>query len=184
LKSASNPNEVYAVNVESGTIELWSKGVTGNQNFARPELIEWESFDRSRITGFLYRPQTTFTGKRPVIIDLHGGPEEQFRPAFNYTDNFFINEMGIVKIYPNVRGSTGYGRTFVDSDNGRGREDSLRDIGALLDWIKRQPELDAERVMVAGASYGGYASLSVAKEILTTECDTSQNTTNMFLSGS
>ena len=76
--------------------------------------------------------------------------------------NYFINELGIVKIYPNVRGSTGYGKTFLNLDNGMRREDAVKDIGALLDWIKAQPDLDADRVMVQGASYGGYLALSVA----------------------
>jgi dipeptidyl aminopeptidase/acylaminoacyl peptidase len=97
-----------------------------------------------------------------VIIDIHGGPEEQHRPGFGYEDNYFINELGIVKIYPNVRGSTGYGKTFAGLDNGKLRTDAIRDVGALLDCIKNQPDLDADRVMIQGVSYGGYIALSVA----------------------
>ena len=165
LKSTSTPNDIYSVSVETGAIERWSQGVTNeisSTRFAKPELIHWRSFDKQIISGFMYRPPSTFKGKRPVIIDLHGGPEEQFKPAFNYTDNFFINELGIAKIYPNVRGSTGYGKGFLNSDNDAQREDAVKDIGALLDWIKTQPDLDGDRVLVEGASYGGYLALSVA----------------------
>ncbi len=104
----------------------------------------------------------SFPGKRPVIIDVHGGPDEQFRPRFLYEENYFPSEMGVVKIYPNVRGSAGYGKTFLRLDNGTQRLDAVKDIGALLDWIGKQPDLDAHRVMVAGASYGGYMALSAA----------------------
>jgi len=165
FKSPRTPNDVYSVDASTGKVEQWSKGFLGQidvEKLPRPELIHWKSFDGRSIPGFLYRPPATFTGKRPVIIDIHGGPEEQYRPGFGYDDNYFINELGVVKIYPNVRGSTGYGKTFVNLDNGRLRVDAVKDIGALLDWIKQQPDLDADRVMVQGGSYGGYIALSVA----------------------
>jgi dipeptidyl aminopeptidase/acylaminoacyl peptidase len=109
----------------------------------------------------LYRPaQTKFKGKRPVIIDIHGGPEEQYRPTFLYEDNYLLNDLGVAKIYPNVRGSSGYGKAFLSLDNGPLRNDAVKDIGALLDWIKTQTDLDAERVMVQGVSYGGFLALS------------------------
>jgi dipeptidyl aminopeptidase/acylaminoacyl peptidase len=165
LKSPRMPNDVYSLDVKTGKVELWAKSVNGGLDLEKlplPDLIEWKSFDGRTISGFLYRPSAGFTGKRPVIIDIHGGPEEQYRPVFGYEDNYFINELSIVKIYPNVRGSTGYGKKFLDLDNGTQREDAVKDIGALLDWIKKQPDLDADRVLVQGSSYGGYMSLSVA----------------------
>ncbi len=70
--------------------------------------------------------------------------------------------MGIVLVYPNIRGSSGYGKTFLKLDNGFTREDSYKDLAALLDWIKQQPDLDGERIMVTGGSYGGHATLAVA----------------------
>jgi dipeptidyl aminopeptidase/acylaminoacyl peptidase len=85
-----------------------------------------------------------------VIIDIHGGPDDQARPQFNGPDNYFISELGIAKIYPNVRGSTGYGKTFLKLDNGYQRESAIKDIGALLEWIKTQPDLDSDRVMLTG----------------------------------
>ena len=97
-----------------------------------------------------------------MIVSIHGGPEAQARPGFFGRWNYFIDELGIALIEPNVRGSTGYGKTFVTLDNGMKREDSVKDIGALLDWIGTQPDLDADRVVVAGGSYGGYMVLGVA----------------------
>ena len=165
FKSPRTPNDVYSLNTATGKIERWAKSNTGGVDLEKlsiPEVIRWKSFDGRTISGFLYRPPTTFTGKRPVIIDIHGGPAEQYRPGFGYDSNFFLNELGVVKIYPNVRGSSGYGKTFLNLDNGVRREDAVKDIGALLDWIKSQPDLDVDRVLVQGASYGGYMALSVA----------------------
>ena len=130
--------------------------------FTPIEQIAWKSFDGRTITGLIQRPPKTFAGKRPVLIDIHGGPEGQARVGFNGRYNYIVNEMGIAFIEPNVRGSTGFGKTFHQLDNGRLREDSVRDIGALLDWIAQQPDLDASRVMVQGGSYGGYMANAVA----------------------
>lgn len=165
FKSPRTPNDVYSLNISSGNVERWAKGAifgVDPEKLSLPELIKWKSFDGRNISGYLYRPPATFTGKRPVIIDIHGGPVDQYRPSFGYDDNFFINELGVVKIYPNVRGSTGYGKTFLNLDDGVKREDAAKDIGALLDWIKTQPDLDAERVLVYGGSYGGYLALATA----------------------
>jgi dipeptidyl aminopeptidase/acylaminoacyl peptidase len=165
LKSPQSPNDVYSVNSQTGKAELWAKSVTNGidaSKFSQAELIHWSSFDGRTIAGFLYRPPTNFAGKRPVIIDIHGGPDEQYRPAFAYDENYLINVLGVAKIYPNVRGSTGYGKTFAHLDDGQRREDAVKDIGSLLDWIKTQPYLDSNRVMIKGGSYGGYLALSAA----------------------
>jgi dipeptidyl aminopeptidase/acylaminoacyl peptidase len=165
LKSARSPNDVYSVNVHTAKVELWAKSVTNGvdtSTFSQPQLIHWQTFDKRTLSGFLYRPPEKFKGKRPVIIDIHGGPEEQYRPGFLYEDNYVLNELGVAKIYPNVRGSSGYGKTFLNLDNVMRRDDAVRDVGALLDWIKGQPDLDADRVLVEGASYGGYLALSTA----------------------
>lgn len=163
--SARSIWDIYSVNSATGKGERWVKGTSSGldtDKFSEPEVIHWKSFDDRQISGFLYRPPAKFTGKRPVIIDIHGGPDDQARPDFNGADNYFIHELGLVKIYPNVRGSTGYGKTFLKLDNGFKREDATKDIAALLDWIKAQPTLDADRVLVTGVSYGGYLALSVA----------------------
>ena len=165
FKSSRTPIDVYSVNVQTGKVELWATSVTNGvdtSKFSQPEPVHWPSFDKRTLSGFLYRPPSRFTGKRPVIIDIHGGPEEQYRPGFLNEDNYVINDLGIAKIYPNVRGSSGYGKSFLSLDNGVHREDAVKDIGALLDWIKTQPDLDANRVMVEGVSYGGYLALATS----------------------
>lgn len=164
MVSASSPPDVWALNLKANRAERWTQSETGGlvtRNFAEPKLIEWKSFDGRAISGFLYRPPAKFTGKRPVILNIHGGPESQFRPSFLARGNYYLNEMGIAIIYPNVRGSAGFGKTFLTLDNGFRREDSYRDIGALLDWIRTQPDLDADRVMVMGGSYGGHMTLAI-----------------------
>src|SRR5215510_469652 len=165
FKSPRTPNDVYSLDIKTEKLERWGQSVSGGvelEKYSVPELIHWKSFDGKMISGFLYRPPSTFKGKRPVIIDIHGGPEMQHRPGYGNDDNFYINEFGVAKIYPNVRGSSGYGKTFLNLDNGLKREDAVKDVGALLDWIKTQPDLDDNRVMVQGSSYGGYVALSVA----------------------
>ncbi len=167
LRSSRTPNDVYSVDTNTGKVEQWYKGVTGGVDMERlpqPERISWRSFDGKVISGFLYRPPSIFTGKRPVIINIHGGPEEQYRPEFGYYNNYFTNELGVVMIFPNVRGSSGYGKSFHRLDNGSLRLNASKDIGTLLDWVKAQPDLDADRVMVQGASYGGYLALLVATD--------------------
>lgn len=163
--SAQSTADVYSLDVTTGEVQRWTASETGGLNtstFSEPELISWSSFDELTITGFLYRPPAAFTGKRPVVINIHGGPEGQFRPVFLGRNNYYLNELGVALIFPNVRGSSGYGKTFLKLDNGYLREDSVKDIGALLDWIATQPDLDSDRILVTGGSYGGYMSLAVA----------------------
>ncbi|MGH9370801.1 MAG: alpha/beta hydrolase family protein, partial [Vicinamibacterales bacterium] len=165
LSSARSPSDVYSLDGGSGAVTRWTESELGGlvaSELPQPELIRWKSFDGLEITGFYYRAPAKFTGKRPAIINIHGGPEGQSRPSFISRSNYYLNELGISIIYPNVRGSVGFGKTFVGLDNGMKREDSVRDIGALLDWIGTRPELDASRVMVTGGSYGGYMTLAAA----------------------
>ncbi|MBI3697426.1 MAG: S9 family peptidase [Acidobacteria bacterium] len=163
LSSARSPADVYSIDVEKGTLDRWTRGETGGLNaetFSEPELIRWKSFDGRMISGFLYRAAKKFGGPRPVIITIHGGPEGQSQAGFLARNNYYLNELGVTLIYPNVRGSLGYGKTYSLLDNGMKREDSVKDIGALLDWISTRPDLDAGRVMVTGGSYGGYMTLA------------------------
>lgn len=165
LVSARFTADVYSVNIRNNKVERWTESETGGlntANFSDAELVRWQSFDGRTISGFLYRPPAKFPGKRPVIIDIHGGPEGQSRPSFLGRYNYYLNELGVALLFPNVRGSTGYGKTFMTLDNAYKREDSVRDIGALLDWIATQPDLDKDRILVSGGSYGGYMSLAVA----------------------
>ena len=126
----------------------------------KPELIKWPSFDGRTISGFLYKKASSEIKKSPVIILIHGGPEAQFRPIFLGRHNYLLNELGVALICPNVRGSDGYGKTFLDLDNAVKREDSVKDVGALLDWVKSQADLDSDRVAIMGGSYGGYMTLA------------------------
>ena len=166
LVSARSPGAVFALNVETGRLTRWTNNPvrgTSPVEFVEPQVVKWKSFDGLMISGFLYQPDAQkFPGKRPVVISIHGGPESQARPGFLGRINYLINELGIAYIFPNVRGSSGFGKTFIALDNGRKREDSVKDIGALLDWIKDQPGLDASRVLVKGGSYGGYMALAVS----------------------
>jgi len=165
VASAQSPGDAYSVDVRDNQVTRWTESkVTGLDaaQFRSAERIEWTSFDGRRIGGFMIRPPEKFSGKRPVIVSIHGGPEGQSRPGFMGRWNYFIDVLGVAVIEPNVRGSTGYGKTFAKLDNGMKREDSVKDIGALLDWIRTQPGLDADRVLVEGGSYGGYMVLGVA----------------------
>ncbi|PAX51767.1 peptidase S9, prolyl oligopeptidase [Brunnivagina elsteri CCALA 953] len=165
LVSARSTADVYSLNIRTNKVERWTESETGGlntSNFTDAQLVRWKSFDGKTISGFIYRPPAKFKGKRPVIIDIHGGPEGQSRPGFLGRNNYYLNELGVALLFPNVRGSTGYGKTFLTLDNGFKREDSVKDIGALLDWIAQQPDLDKDRVMVTGGSYGGYMSLAVS----------------------
>ncbi len=166
VTSATSPAEVYSVNVKTNEVTRWTTHETMQvdaSKFVEPELIRWKSFDGRTISGFLYRaPAAKFAGKRPVLVNIHGGPEAQFQPGFMGRNNYLTDEMGISIIYPNVRGSSGYGKSFLMLDNGKLREDSVKDIGALFDWIAAQKDLDASKIAVSGGSYGGYMSLAVS----------------------
>jgi len=166
LSSATSPSEVYSVDIRTNAVTRWTtheKTAVDASAFVEPTLERWKSFDGRAISGFVYRaPAVKFPGKRPVLINIHGGPEAQFQPGFQGRSNYYTGELGVTVIYPNVRGSSGYGKSFLKLDNGNLREDSVRDIGALLDWIATQPDLDASRVAVSGGSYGGYMSLAVS----------------------
>jgi len=162
---ARSPADIYSLDIAAGKIERWTESETGGidtQNLAEPELIHWKSFDGRMIPGFLYKPPAKFTGKRPVIVDIHGGPEAQERPTFLGEPNYYLDELGVAIIRPNVRGSTGYGKTYLALDNGFLREGAYKDINALFDWIATRPDLDSERIMVTGGSYGGHMTLAIS----------------------
>jgi dipeptidyl aminopeptidase/acylaminoacyl peptidase len=169
LSTATTPGDAYTYTVATRALTRWTASEIGGLNaatFVEPILIRYPTFDQvagqaRTIPAFVYKPRgASATNKRPVIINIHGGPEGQSRPSFSSTPQYWVNELGAAVIYPNVRGSTGYGKSYVDLDNGMKREDSVKDIGALLDWIGTQPDLDPSRVVVYGGSYGGYMVLA------------------------
>ena len=160
-------SDVYSVDAASNRVDRWtsSEMAVGNLDMLPDaRVISWKSFDGLEISGVLYAPPATFTGPRPVIINVHGGPAERERPRNIGRSNYFRNELGIAIIYPNIRGSLGRGRSFEALDNGRLRGNAVKDIGALLDWIAAQPTLDKTRVLIAGPSYGGFIALASAIE--------------------
>lgn len=162
METATSAGDVWAWGVTSGELVRWTQSELGPLDadaLIEPELIRFESFDGRSIPAFVYRPANA-TGPTPVIMDIHGGPESQTRPGWNSRAQYFAATLGATVILPNVRGSDGYGTDYRDLDNGPLREDSVRDIGALLDSIASRPDLDASRVAVYGQSYGGYMSLA------------------------
>ena len=162
--SARSPGDVFVLNPSTGAATQWTKAESpmDTSQFKAQDIITWKSFDGREISGLINRAPARFAGKRPVVISIHGGPEAQAQIGFSGRWNYFIDELGVTIIQPNVRGSSGFGKTFLDLDNGYKREDSVKDIGALLDWVAAQPDLDASRVLVVGGSYGGYMSLAVS----------------------
>ena len=162
------PADVYTMVLDSGELTRWTFSEVGGLNpaaFIAPTRIQFPSFDGRMIPAYYFKPREDRqpAGARqpvPVYISIHGGPESQYQPFFSPIIQFYLNELGIAVICPNVRGSAGYGKKYLELDNAEKREDSVKDIGALLDWIAKQPELDASRVAVAGGSYGGYMTLA------------------------
>lgn len=173
LNTSSTPSDTFVLDLgrgplDYGKLERWTYSEVGGLDttaFIEPELIEYPTFDEvdgapRRIPAWLYKPRGD--GPFPVVISIHGGPEGQARPAFSSTYQLWLEKLGVAVLVPNVRGSAGYGKTYVSLDNGMLREDSVKDIGALLDWVAAEPSLDAERVAVFGGSYGGYMVLASA----------------------
>jgi len=171
LNTATTPSDVFVLDLGSGPtafgeLARWTFSEVGGLDtgaFASPELVHYPTFDSvagapRETPAFLYRPAGP--GPHPVVVSIHGGPESQYRPAFSSTIQLWVAHLGVAVIAPNVRGSSGYGREYLQLDDGRLREDSVRDIGALLDWIATRPDLDASRVAVYGGSYGGYMVLA------------------------
>lgn len=166
LNSAKSPSDVYSIDLSTNRLERWTFSETAGltpQNFVEPQLVKWTSFDGKEISGFLYMPDAKkFPGKRPIVVNIHGGPEGQSQPGFLGRNNYYLNEMGIAIVFPNVRGSTGYGKTFSMLDNGFKRADTYKDIQTLLTWLKQRPDIDGNKVLVTGGSYGGHMTLAVA----------------------
>ncbi len=167
LNSPQSPGDVFSLDAKTGKSERWTvasapAGVKPD-TFISPELVQVKSFDGLTVSGWLFLPDATkFPGKRPVLVSFHGGPEGQSTVRFMGRYNYFLNEMGVAVLMPNVRGSMGYGKTYLDLDNGFKRKDSVKDGGAFLSWVASHPRLDSKRIVVSGGSYGGYMSLATA----------------------
>lgn len=165
LTAHDTPPDAFSIAIKDGALTRWTQsevGYTKPSELPPPELVKWKSFDGLELAGFLYRPPPRFEGRRPVLVRIHGGPEAQSTPGFLGDANYLLLELGMAVLLPNVRGSTGYGKTFVDLDNGFKREDTYRDIETLFDWIAQDPRLDPGGIVVNGGSYGGHMTLAVA----------------------
>lgn len=173
LNTSETPSDTFVMELstnplQAGEISRWTYSEVGGldtSRFISPELVRYPTFDKQAdqqrtIPAWIYKPPAK--GPHPVIISIHGGPEGQARPGFSSTYQMWLQELNAAVIVPNVRGSSGYGKNYVKLDNGFKREDSVKDIGALLDWIAQQPDLDENRVIVYGGSYGGYMVLASA----------------------
>jgi dipeptidyl aminopeptidase/acylaminoacyl peptidase len=168
LNSANAPSDAYVLKLGRGPLKFgrlvrWTESEVGGlvvQEFVVPDLVHYPTFDGREVPAWIHKPRGA--GPHPVVIRIHGGPESQARPIFSSTFQFWVANLGAAVIQPNVRGSTGYGKTYVGLDNGVQREDAVRDIGSLLDWIETQPDLDASRIALYGGSYGGYMVLASA----------------------
>jgi dipeptidyl aminopeptidase/acylaminoacyl peptidase len=146
-----------------------SRASVPQSSFVEPQLIHYKSFDGRDIPAWYYRPQTTGNAQTdsssarlaplPVIVSVHGGPEGQERPGFNPTYQYFLSR-GYAVLAPNVRGSTGYGKTYTHLDDVKLREDSVKDLAAAVDWLKTSGGADPRRIAVMGGSYGGYMTLA------------------------
>jgi dipeptidyl aminopeptidase/acylaminoacyl peptidase len=162
MTTPTSAGDVWSWDLQNRRLERWTYSELGGLDPAQmvePDLVRFRSFDGKQIPAFVYKPKQV-RGRAPVIIDIHGGPEGQSRPTFSTGRQYWLNELGAAVVVPNVRGSSGYGKTWIKLDNAEKREDSVKDIGALLDWIATQPDLDPNRVVVYGGSYGGYMVLA------------------------
>jgi dipeptidyl aminopeptidase/acylaminoacyl peptidase len=163
VTSSRIPGDIYSFDFSRNQLECWIRGDPGKsivtQNLPKTELIRWKSHDGLELSSFIHRPPLKFEGPRPVIIYLHGGPASQSTHKFLGDDNYYVQELGITILRPNIRGSTGYGRRFMTLDDGLRRGESYQDVGSLLDWIREQPDLDENRVLITGRSYGGHLTL-------------------------
>jgi dipeptidyl aminopeptidase/acylaminoacyl peptidase len=164
--AANQPRDAYVLDIAENRLEPWTRSEAGAVDLAKfvlPRLVEIPTFDRvdgkaRQVPAYVYEPAAA--GPHPVLISLHGGPESQFRPGFDAWIQYIVNELGFAVIAPNVRGSSGYGKSYLALDNGMLREDAVKDVGAMLVWIELQKDFDAKHVVVAGGSYGGYLSLA------------------------
>jgi dipeptidyl aminopeptidase/acylaminoacyl peptidase len=161
LDQPTMPGSVYTLNLETQELTSWTAKTLAKDMVAparAPELVKIQSFDNIAVPAWVYRPEGK--GPHPVVIWIHGGPEQQFVPSFNPLIQYFVQEAGIAVVAPNIRGSNGYGKTYLTLDDGMKRQDAIKDVGAILDWIDNDPHLDGQRTGIYGGSYGGYVVLA------------------------
>ena len=164
LENNGKPASIQSYNIKTKQITNWTKERLPAQLEAKvksPEVIRWKSFDGREISGYIVRPAAV-QGKSPVLIFVHGGPPVLDRPSFNSQDIRLASNLGLTIIHTNIRGSYGFGKDFMDADDKGNRGDAVKDIQTLLDWVDKQPDLDAKQIYLRGESYGGFVVLSTA----------------------
>ena len=163
IDTPTSPSDVWQVAVKSGKPVRWTRSEVGGMDPARFVARSWCATprwaacrSRRSSTG---RAGSVRGARAPVVVYWHGGPEVQDRPKFNALVQAIL-DLGLAVVVPNVRGSDGYGKAYLAADDGVKREEALKDIGATLDFIGRQPDMDPSRVAAMGGSYGGYMTLA------------------------
>jgi dipeptidyl aminopeptidase/acylaminoacyl peptidase len=165
VSSVSGRSGVLMYDLGNDTWTSWIQPeATREEQLPDVEAVNYPTFDSiggapRMIPAFLF-PGNSSAGRQPVLIDIHGGPTGQSRPYSANPMYPLLREQGITIIAPNVRGSSGYGKTYHSLDDRFNREDAVRDIGALLEWIGKRDDLEEEKVGVMGGSYGGYMTLA------------------------
>ncbi|MCH6266393.1 S9 family peptidase [Neobacillus citreus] len=155
------PSDIWELDLESIQSERLtyvSRSPLLQDKLVEPELISYRSFDHLEIPAFFYKPKIT-TEKFPLVIVIHGGPESQSRAVYNPVVQYLIGK-GYAVCTPNIRGSTGYGKTFTKLDDVRKRMDALKDIVFLVEWLKVNGNIDSNRIGIMGGSYGGFMVLA------------------------
>ena len=164
LNSEDSASDAWSADLDSGVVTRWTNRTTKPKKeipSPDPTIARVTSFDGESIPALVYYPDAKkFPGKRPLLMIFHGGPEGQSRPGYRGSFHFYLNELGVALVYPNIRGSTGYGRRYLALDDGTKRGDAIKDVGAVLDWVAQSDRLDARRVAAYGGSYGGFMSLA------------------------
>lgn len=164
--AANQPGDVYVLDLPTNRVEAWTHSEAGAvdlSKFVVPSLVEFPTFDRQegharRLPVYVYEPRSP--GPHPVLILLHDGANSQFRPSFDPFIQYVVGELGFAVVAPNLRGSSGYGKTYRSLDQGTLRDDVIKDLGALIVWVGMQGNFDAKHVVAAGGGYGGYLALA------------------------
>ncbi len=164
LNSEDSPSDAWSADLGSGRLTRWTDRTSKPKVEVKPPesmTVRVRSFDGEQIPCLVYLPDAAkFPGRRPAVMVFHGGPEGQSRPGFRGGMLYYLDRLGIALIYPNVRGSSGYGRRFLNLDNGVRRGDAVKDVGPVLDWAAGHPRIDPRRIAAYGGSYGGFMCLA------------------------
>ncbi|GAA0321552.1 S9 family peptidase [Bacillus carboniphilus] len=155
------PSDIWELHLETFVttrVTYVSKSTEVDCRLIEPELIHYSSFDDLEIPAFYYKPKNKGC-HLPVVVFVHGGPESQIRPVYNPFLQYFLNR-GYAVCTPNVRGSTGYGKTYTHLDDVRRRMDSVKDLAYLVEWLKKEGDADPNQIAVMGRSYGGFMVLA------------------------